>query len=799
MTQKTIKQALSAVMMLTLLLSPLQLQAVGNCRIDVTDTVAGLGSDIKVSDCGSGGTLSVDILPPFGSNYTHLITLDASGNGTSLVPSNETRTAGQYAAKSTDARTSFTVVADSADSQHSKITASKDRIAADGRETTTVTATVLDRYDNPVGNRPLVLLSSRSGDSIDPQSRQTDGSGRFSWTVSSRDAGSMTLSVYDLITSKKLTDTTVMVGNAAAVITSNPLTAGLTGAGGDFGTIDHFDVKLSKDAPVKKNELFSLTVTALDTANRIVQNYTNTVLITSSDSDSDFPKKGADPKNPDTGSMDFRPSDLGVRSAPLAFRAQTPGEQTFTFVDKNNPAIRGSISITVNGDAQAAGAIQILDPKNNAEVNTTEVLVQGKAPSLINVIAKGGLEDASGETDGEGIFRVKVQLNPAQRDHTIFIRSENKQYESAPLHIVLDTAAPTVESIAFTPESPKEAEKATVTVKAEAGMPLVTMELGKDLVTLQEQSAGSYTATFAAPAMKAYDVKIQARDTAGNNATVLTKLTVQAKGTPFVEGVTAESQPQVVFVRWKQITEEKIGKYNIYIGDSPDNYFYKLETAANATSATIKGLEPGKQYVLAMTAVSLGGEESVQKSDPVTATPLGQKIEATGEDGRIRLHITAPAGIPLSRQKIEFGTEPGRYISSLTFDVAPMLFVPDLINGVRYDIKVTPIDLTGKLLSDLATVVTATPTGDSGFHPAAGDPVPGDIGIQNPPNITPDDTAPPDIYTNPPSIPHSGLPLAAMMTILILAVGIGSAGLLHLQRRKQAHSFMQMMHRRYRQ
>ncbi len=308
-----------------------------------------------------------------------------------------------------------------------------------------------------------------------------------------------------------------------------------------------------------------------------------------------------------------------------------------------------------------------------------------------------------------------------------------------------------------------------------------------------------YTATFTAPAMKTYDVKIKATDPAGNDATVLAKLSILAKGTPLVEEVKAESRPQIVFVSWKQITAEKIAKYNIYIGDSPDNYFYKLEAASNATSATIKGLEPGKQYLFAMTAVNTNGDESAQKSDPVAATPLGLKIVATGEDGRIRLAIAAPNGLPLSKQKVEFGTEPGRYISSLTFEAAPIIFVPDLINGVAYEVKVTPIDLTGKLLSELATVITATPTGDSGFHPAPGDPIPGGA-IQTPPSTIPDGiNDPPPDYSNPPSTPHTGLPLTALMMIVITTIGLGCATLLHLRRKKQAVAFLHMMHRRYKQ
>ena len=154
------------------------------------------------------------------------------GNGTSLVPSNETRTAGQYAAKSTDARTSFTVVADSADSQHNKITASKTALQPTAGKQRLAAATVLDRYDNPVGNRPLVLLRSRSATSIDPQIPPDRWQRPFRRTVSSQDAIHDAQRVWISLPGK-LTDTTVMLAKSAAAITSNPLTAGLTGAGGD--------------------------------------------------------------------------------------------------------------------------------------------------------------------------------------------------------------------------------------------------------------------------------------------------------------------------------------------------------------------------------------------------------------------------------------------------------------------------------------------------------------------------------------------------------------------------------------
>jgi hypothetical protein len=117
------------------------------------------------------------------------------------------------------------------------------------------------------------------------------------------------------------------------------------------------------------------------------------------------------------------------------------------------------------------------------------VLLQGRAPSLVNLKVRGGQQIVNGESDTEGVFRISVELNPQDKEATLFVESENGTYESAPVHLIVDNEAPTIETITFDPTEGKAGGKARIFVKSEPELGTVIATIDGTQIPLSESGA----------------------------------------------------------------------------------------------------------------------------------------------------------------------------------------------------------------------------------------------------------------------------------------------------------------------
>ncbi len=795
------KNRLSIVSLSVLVLGQLPLTAVasGACTISALDTVAGLGTQITVSNCTETHTTSLSLHGPSGAAYTQQITLDSAGNAMTLIPSKFTQTAGSYDVTAAGTSGTFTVIADRADDGHSSFNASPKNIRGNGKDAVTVTAILRDRYDNPITNRPMALISSRASDDVSGLSSETDDDGRMLWTVRATESGPMTLIPYDVVSSKQLkfrADVSVTGGS------TNPLRASLASFGGDdiaaditSSTADHFELSLPQNVTnVKANELFSMTVRAMN-GNSLVRGYVGTLIVESSDPGAELPKKGEDPNSPDTGRIDMQSVHQGKRTLSLIFTAREQGSQTFTVYDKLDPSVRGTITLNVSRDGGSGnnGQIVIKDPLDRAHVKGTTVKLQGNAPSLVNLKVKGGAMTVDTETDAEGVFRVDVPLNPADKEITLFVTSENGTMESEPVHLIIDNEGAEINTVTIDPAEGKTEQPATITVKSEPGLASVTADLDGTSVTFAEmETGGSYTSSLTAPKVTGiYDIKITATDSVGNASTMLTKWTVKPSLMPVVTGVTAESLPQQVALSWNEIDTVPIAEYKIYIAteNDPTNYLYSISTKKPVTSAVIQDLPLGETYQFSLTAISPNGEESAEKSDPVTASPTGMYFTAKPGQDSLLLEWTTLKDLPLDHYILEYGTEPGIYTEKRTINgQANSFMLRDLLNGITYELNLIPVTVTGDKKDELAALTSGTPNGD-GFTPGTDDPVP--------PNLHQGADLNPPSVPHVPSTPSSGIPSMAGAVLFLIAVITGFFWRSHVKQRKLTEQFLSLMQERY--
>lgn len=781
--------------------------AAGTCSVAALDTIAGLGTEVSITSCEAGLQTLLVIQSPENQTYTQHITLDPTGNAITLVPSSQTVTTGTYGVSVAGRTTQFIVLPDRPDDTQSTLIASPQSIDADGEDSATVTAILRDRNGNPVEGRPLALIASRLSDEITTHSVKTDDSGRFVWIVRSREQGTSTLTVYDIIGGRQMKLKVDLKVGSSFTQTTSRFAASLTrlGQGGDpalaaeLGSevIDHFDLSLTTDATeVKANELFGMTIRAMR-GTEVARGYVGSLTVKSSDPDAVLPKQGEDPRDPMSGHIDIRGVDQGERKVPLAFMLRNSGTQTIEVSDDLDPTFTGKITLRVTRSGAAGDSkIAILDPQDRTSVKGGPILLQGRAPSLINLRVKGGMQTIDGESDQEGVFRISVPINPADREVTLFVESENGTYESAPVHILIDDTPPSIATINLNPPEAKAGEKATITVQSEAGLSSVTATSGQQTVTLTGGSGGLYTGSLNAPsAVGMNDITVTAKDAAGNEATMLTKWNVLPTTLPIVQNVKAETKEGAISVTWDAVVGVSVSQYKIYISDKndPSNILYSVGTGKPVTSVLVKDLPAGKTYQLTMTVVATDGTESPERSAPVFATPLGIALKATPGNDSLMLEWTPIPSLPLDHYILQYGIAGSSPTERRTVNgLASSFALRDLIGGMTYELRLTPVTVTGKELPEAAAMTQGTPV-NNGFVAGTVESVPTNIsgGHSGAPIL------PSPSLDRVPVNTGSGIPSMALGLLGILTFGFG----LHYHRaqreKRRVDAFLQAMEQRY--
>jgi len=799
---KHTKNTISVLLIGVLTFSPLSAIAKQGAEIIVDDSIAGIGTLVDVH--GVTGTDDVSLVVETPAGQTKSVHLDlANGAGSTTIPGSLTREAGTYsvsvqAGGQTLATTTAAVLPETMDPVSSTIQTDTRHIDSDGRDEATIDVQLTDRYGNVLPGRPVTLISSRPEDEIVPLSQETDNRGVQSFAVNTREEGTVALRALDLLSGNLLAASVEIeagygraVGNNDVSYSSNT-TSGqrlyYAQVSGGFDVIDGFEIT----APATMTagvEAPKITIRAVDRDGNVVEDYVGTVLFSSTDPDATLPN---------FGTYTFKSRDLGVKEFPLVLKFRRNGEQTFRVEDRNDERIEGETTVMVGGGSQSSVAnksITITSHKDGDSVNTTSITLAGKGPAFANLIVMGGAEDESVSTGDDGTFSIDLALNPTQRDFTIRVRDDAGRNDSGPIHLILDTEEPEIKSVTFSPEEPQAGDKILVSVESDPKLKSVTMTLDKtsasasqDIVLKETGSTGSYQAVFTVAEAGAYQPSITAIDPAGNKTELRAVLSVGIQTLPVVKNLTAEARLSAASLEWDALDADIAG-YRGYFGDKAHNFLDPLHYGSPGTQATVAGLTPGQSYYFAVTAVK-GDTESKAKSDVVKIEILGLALDITPMDGALGVKWSSiKADVPLASYLLEFGIEGAPYTESRYINGELREFtLRDLLNGIPYSLRLTPVTITGQKLEDLAATGQGTPsTLTGGFNPSAADPIP-----------FIDSTHPGGIAQPAPSTPGSGIP--AFAWLLMAAFGMGGVylRLRHRQKIQKTAAFLSAIQSQYR-
>lgn len=777
-----------------LLLSGLLPAHAAAASLRTQDTIAGLQTEVTLFGFPASGAVDVMVETPDGARLDQTLRADAGGEAVAVIAGGDTERAGAYrvVAESGNvvAQGTFTVLPDRLSVTESSMAVSVARIAADGVDTAVIDVTLRDRFQNPLPDRPVTLIPSRTDDVVQAEGDVTDERGKQRFRVATELPGTVVLRAMDLLSGMIVEDSASIAAGDGGLGNADPWTASVLSAQVTGGSvIDRFELTIPSSMEIDK-EASKITVRAVDRSGRTVENYTGTVRFSSSDATATLPN---------FGTYAFKPRDLGQKEFPLILKFRKTGQQTVRVEDAEDPSIFGAATTTVTGRTDTvdpAERIAVTSPKAGQTIGGTEVKVEGNGPALINIVVKGGVRSVTTETDQNGRFSATVSLDPAAPQATLTAEDEDGRYgASDPVQIRVDAIEPTVTGVTFTPPTPETGAQTLVLVKSEPKLRAVTMSLarngqavGQPLTLLENSNApGSYQTFFTAPEVGSYQPIFQTTDDVGNNGRYITDLTVQAKALPVVQGLRGEARSDSVLLQWGDVEADVTG-YRVYIGEAENDLPFTLDTNVKQARATVKGLQPGKRYYFAVTAVK-GEQESRARSEMIAVDTIGIRLSIAPQDTSLKLEWTGvPENLPLQSYVLEYGVAEGAYVEKRVVSGEAELYVlRDLINGVLYHLRLTPIAVTGERRDDLAVTGSGTPNGKAtGFNPSGSDPIPGDLQPEDP-------YIGPGHEGAPPENTDVGLPLTLWLPVLALTSLIVGGSLYRRHQRAQTAAFLQAL------
>ncbi|MDP7476819.1 MAG: fibronectin type III domain-containing protein [Candidatus Peribacteraceae bacterium] len=798
-------------------------------NVNVLDTVAGLATEVVTEGLTPDERVALTLVSPTGNVLDYELNTGAEGIAHTWVAGRDLETAGVYEVSverdsEQEIAGTLTVHPDSVDMYQSFIEVEQDTVRLG--EDVYVAVVLLDRYGNPLAGRTAELISSRSSDIIETLTRETDTDGTQQFVIRPLENGQLSLRALDLISGVTIHDNAdIFAGNIERSM-GGPLLAysapsaprrfyqdtrpsnfgaSVLGQVGSFQEIGKFNMEIGSQ-DIRVNEAESMTITAMDTAGGRFFDYEGTVYMATTDPLAELPKDGV---------ITYKFEDQGIKRYTLGLTFGSVGNHLIILTRSPNEVPEdpcrdslGCLEVEVTSEKPSEPAKQnivIASPRKDSILGETEITVSGNGPAFINIIVSGGTEEVEGETSRDGDFSIPISLDKNLTEHTLQVReytqgTSSSRFESEPITIKTDITAPKIEKITFTPDNPVEESDVLMIVETEPNVASISGEFNGEPINLtsSDPSTGKYQTLITVPAAGVFNATVTVTDELGNSSQDSASLPVSLKGLPIVQNVIAEAQINAIALRWDPVENAEIDAYRIYVGTDPQEFLYTLDTDRPTAAATVAGLHPGTIYYFAVTSLQ-GERESEGKSETVSATVLGVKLDVTPGDGSLFVEWSSlQQDIPLSSFILEYGTEPDQFTEqrSLNGDLRAYT-LRDLINSISYYLKLTPITTTGELLTDLAADGQGTPIG-AGYTASPSDPAPFPVGgiFASAGDGGRSDGPPPKPVKEIP-LSEQGIPNWMLWSIILASIVTFYAYVKHRKQRQMTQAFYQAMNNRY--
>jgi hypothetical protein len=640
------------------------------------DTIAGYSTLLRSSKTYPNSEIKFVVTKPDGAKVQINAMTDEAGLAKLDLYDYHARKAGIYGVSAMmrddyteGAQTNFTVFPDEVSLEQSVITANSNVAKADGSDKAYVSVILRDQYGNPFEGHQVNLISSRAIDSIQStgDSGVTDKNGSVTFGVTSSSPGVSVFSAVDSTSGIILTSraqVAFLSGDAMIQDAGGSLNRFIpVASAAEAGPLHHFEIG-DIPATVNPGDSISFRVTAMDSANLTVENYTGTIHFSAEGGAGDGVSLPED--------YTFKADDLGTHTFSLGLSFTTKGTYKVIATDTTNISVKGEVSVAVGAQSgtqtqQTGQKPTIVTPAAGSYSENVQN-VSGNAPVGTTVkIYDNDQEIGSVQTGSAGSYSFQTN-SLADGLHKIYVvtldQSQNVQGTSDTVEITIDTKAPEVDDITVNPTSGiKPGTVIDVKVMTEQGLSDAALIFNSEIVALTESPTepGVYNAQITAPANPgAYPLDVVLVDELNNEETYQAKATVnvsEAGGsieTPVTEQTqetqTTETQvtepannpPSEVFgliaygtdkrvtLVWEAANDDKnVNHYRVYYGLDPANLDNKVDTKTAATTWYVPNLQNGKEYYFAVSAVDDEGLESAIMSQTVSAIPFTLEVTAS--------------------------------------------------------------------------------------------------------------------------------------------------------------------------
>ncbi len=686
--------------------------------VDATDTVAGYGALVRLSNSAAECPLELLLEKPDGSQVLLETEADRYGNAKVDVEGFYTKKAGGYtvSARCTErnesfgSKTKFQVYADNVSTSRSMLEISEQTAAANGNDYVQIKTHLVDAYSNPIVGHTVDLISSRGTDEVVRVSSlpYTNELGTMIFNVYSREEGVATFIAHDSTEGVTLNERAriAFYEPQTKVVESGGFKEGLASvllaAVGDSGPVSYLAIEdLSED--VTLGSTLNFTVNAYDSEGTLATDYTGEVRFSSTDANATLPNDYL-----------FEADDQGSHTFSLSLSFKTEGTHALTVTDLNNTDIFGEMQIEVttegtgqtfipSGDGSTTpsgdGELTIFTPSAGTYSNSS-ITFSGEAGYGLNVeifdndtflgatpatVNNEFTHQATGLEDGVHRFIVTT----VNGDGSI-------QDTSDEIAVTIDTTPPELDHVTISPEGDIPAgDTFAVTVYSEKGLSEAGVIFNSTIFDLSEDliTDGVYEGAITAPtALGEYDIDILLIDEVGNEVSHDNVLLVNV-----IENLYEAADEETTEDTEEEVDEEELGfDPGIITG---------VEAVAGDGRVTLSWESP-LQTTVEEELHEAADEITDIEEENETIDPLEPLEELTEEEG-------AEDEVVIDHYKIYYGPGTDFLFNEVeTWDNSTTWYVPDLQNGSTYHFAIVPVDPEGNEGLQRSEAVNATPESD---------------------------------------------------------------------------------------
>jgi len=615
-----------------------------------TDTIAGFDTTIKTSRTLPNTDLIINLDRPDNTRLIFNQTTDSNGYSEFKLDGFHIKKAGVYTLSvtlkntgATGRKNTFKVYPDQVSETASKVLIDKQVLRPNSKDYAILNIVLTDKYDNPIVNHQINVISSRTSDSIEPFSNRdyTNANGSVMFKVSSNTSGISVYSVYDA-TNKIVLDKRISVlysgGSIGAVGGNEDLFTNVFGpeiliAQQNQQNTNPVYMFKFEDIPdqLNINSVANFSLSAVDSNGAIVNNYTGTVHFSvEGDNSNDIVLPN---------DYTFSAVDMGKHTFSNALTFKKSGTFKIQASDLKNPDVKGEVILTVNNLANPSppsdANISITNPVSGKYNVNTHVVSGTTMPGSDVKIFDNNEEIGKVSSDANGGFSFTT---PPLSDgsHVIYAAAINDKGTilgiSNKINLEIDTTPAAIDSVTLLPEKDiSKGSPVVITVVTEPNMARVAALIdGKETVELQpvDGKPGTYQGSFQAPpASGTYNIDILMKDSLNNESSYKNQKSfnvtdASALKPSDVTGLKAFPGNSRVTLVWNPATDAAgIDHYRIYFGTDPKSMTNVVDTFGASPTWYIPNLPNGTTMYFAVKAINKDGNDSQNPSAVVSATP----------------------------------------------------------------------------------------------------------------------------------------------------------------------------------